>query len=272
MRSHLLRRVGWFLLGLVLFYAPMALLPRLVLAITGNPLLPDVHRLCLRMPFEWALQPWMYPTMFREPIYLFGPLVLPLSALLIGAMFCGWLCPAGVFTELVSRVVPPRFQLQLGGRIDPVPIRLGVLLGMMLSPFLGSYVCCTFCNFTSMQALVSAVFGDFVGLQAWAGFTMLTMFVWLVVLGLFTRGGRGWCNLLCPAGAVMGLAASLGDRLPFSRRVRIDQSRCSGCGECTQACPAWAISKARGVNQQACNLCRDCLFLCPEGAIEHRRR
>jgi ferredoxin-type protein NapH len=266
-RAHLLLRIGFLLLGIALLYAPIALLPRLLGWMTGSALLPDVHRICLRMPFEWLSQPWMWPMLLGDIHWLIAPVVLPLSALLIGPLFCGWLCPAGVFTELLSRVVPDRFKLQLGGRIDPAPIRYGVLVGMFLSPYLGGYICCSFCNFTMMQALVSAAAGDFVGLQAWASFTLLTFIVWLFVLGLFVQGGRGWCNLICPAGAAMGLAYAIGaKRLPLVRRVQIDHDACTSCGSCAAKCPAWAIRGAT-VDPHACNLCRDCLYVCPTGAI-----
>jgi ferredoxin-type protein NapH len=180
--------------------------------------------------------------------------------------------PGGVFVELLSRVVPDRFKLHPGGRIDPTPIRYGVLLGMLSSPFLGGYVCCSFCNFTMMQALVSAAAGDLTGLSAWASFTLLTFVAWFFVLGLFVKGGRGWCNLLCPAGAVQGLAYAIGlRRLPWQRSIRIDAGRCSDCGACALECPAWAIRDHR-VDPHACNLCRDCLFVCPSDAIRLTRR
>ncbi len=267
-RRHLLLRIVFLLVGIALFYAPLALLPRLFGWLTGSPLLPDAHRLCLRMPFEWLSQPWMWGRLVGDAHYLFGVALLPLVALLIGPWFCGWLCPAGVFTELLSRLVPDRFEIHLGGRIDPAPIRYGVLVGMLASPFLGGYVCCSFCNFTMMQALVSAAGGDFTGLAAWASFTFATFVVWFFVLGLFSKGGRGWCNLLCPAGAAMGLAYAIGlRRLPWQRGIRIDPHSCTGCGACARECPAWAIRGHR-VDPHACNLCRDCLHVCPAGAVE----
>jgi len=271
MRAHLLRRVVALLVGIGLFYAPLALLPRLLVLATGSPLIADTHRICLRMPFEWALQPWMYRTMVEQPGYLIAPLLLPVLALVTGPLLCGWLCPAGALTELLGRLVPDRLKLSVGGRLDPTPVRLGVLAGMMLSPWLGGYVCCTFCNFTMMQNLVSAAFGDLTGLVAWSSFGIVTFVVWFFALGLLVEGGRGWCNLLCPAGAVIGLASALGARVGLAPRIRIDHEACVGCGTCTTRCPAWAISTEPEVNPAACNLCRDCLFLCPEGAIRQVR-
>ncbi len=269
-RRHLLFRILFFFLGIVLFYAPFAVLTGLLLHLTGSPLTADAHRVCLRMPFEWALQPWMYPTMIDTPLFLIGPLLLPLVALFLGPLFCGWLCPAGAFTELLGRLVPDRVKISVGGRINPAPIRYGVLLGMLVSPFLGGYICCTFCNFTMMQNVVHALTGHPGALTAWSSFTLLTFVFWLLPLGILLKGGRGFCTFLCPAGAVQGLAHAIGARIGITRRIVIDDSRCRSCGDCQTECPALAIQNGR-VNPHVCNLCRDCLPICKAQAIRYGR-
>ena len=195
-----------------------------------------------------------------------------LSGFVLRRAFCGWLCPAGAFTDLLGRVVPDRFKLSLGGRINPTPIRYGVLIGMFVAPFAEGYVCCTYCNFTMMQNLVSAASGDFVGISAWASFTIVTFVVWFFLLGLFVKGGRGWCNLICPAGAVQGLLHAWGAKFGFTRAIRHSADACSSCGQCVDKCPAWALSSEGEVNLHACNGCRDCLFVCKRGALRYGRK
>jgi hypothetical protein len=57
MRRHWFYPFLVFLLGTVLPYAPFALLTRLILWVSGSPLLPDAHRICMRMPIQWLTQP-----------------------------------------------------------------------------------------------------------------------------------------------------------------------------------------------------------------------
>ena len=269
---HWLKRFGFFLLGIVLLYAPFALLTRLVLAVTGTPLLPDAHRICLRMPIQWLAQPWMYGTMIEQPMYLGAVLVLPVAALFVGPLFCGWMCPAGGLTEHLSRLVPTRFQIDLGGKLNAVPIRYGFTVGMMVAAFVGGNVCCSFCNFAHTQNIISAAFGNSLGISYWSSFLIVSFVLWFVVLGLFTRGGRGWCNFFCPAGALMGLTHKIGRWARVGRSVQIDAARCTNCRKCASSCPAWAIStkdQATRIDSHACNGCMDCTKVCSQQAIAY---
>jgi ferredoxin-type protein NapH len=270
---HWGKRFCFFLLGIALLYAPFALLTRLVLWVTGSPLLPDAHRICLRMPIQWLGQPWMYQTMIEQPAYLGAVVVLPVTALFLSPLFCGWMCPAGGMTEYLSRLVPPRFQIDLAGKFNPMPVRYGFTLGMIITAFVGGNACCSFCNFAHSQNIINAIFGNTLGISYWASFLVVSFVLWFVVLGLFTRGGRGWCNLLCPAGALMGLAHWAGHALGIGRSVQIEASRCRDCKSCVATCPSWAISAQKSgpqINHHVCNGCMDCVKACAQRAIAYR--
>jgi ferredoxin-type protein NapH len=309
LKRNRLLRIGTFFIGLVLFYAPFALFVRLLGAVfpatTVANSVPDVHQVCLRMPITWIVQPWLWPTMIGNPAYLFAILVLPVAAIIAGPLFCGWLCPAGGITEHAGRIVPDRWKYDLHGPVPLAPLRYGFFAGMLLAPFVTSNICCSFCNFTPMQYFVSAGAGDFRGFMYWSSTFMVTMVVWLIPLGLFTKGGRGWCTLLCPAGALSNLASAVTGKLPFAVRVRHHDSACKGCGKCEDICPPRAVtvhkpesggSRVAGavacegagadaagpgdhapvgrrvvVSPHLCNACLDCVKACPSSAMTYGR-
>jgi ferredoxin-type protein NapH len=270
---HWARRFIFFLIGIVLLYAPFALLTRLILWVTNKPHVADAHSICMRMPIQWLGQPWMYGTIFSDPTYMVAVLFLPAIALLLGPLFCGWICPAGQLTEFISRLVPPRFQIDLSGKVNPVPVRYGFAIGMIGVAYIGGNACCSFCNFTHTQNIINAATGRFLGISYLASFAVVSFVLWFFVMGLFTKGGRGWCNFLCPAGALMGLAHYAGVKLKISRLIKIDRAACTNCKACAANCPAWAIStdkeRPSEINYQGCNTCMDCANACPAKAIHY---
>jgi ferredoxin-type protein NapH len=270
-----LARAGFFFVGIALFYAPFAFAFRAFGALfpgtyAANTFV-DVHTACLRMPVGWLVQPWMYGSIGTNALYFVPIVILPLAAAAASPLFCGWLCPAGTFPESLSRLVPDRFKFDLHGRAPIVPLRYGFFAGLLLAPFFTASICCAYCNFTQMQNITSFVTGN-PGPLLFIGTTgVVAMGLWLVVLGLFMKGGRGWCMLLCPAGALMSLAAGVTSHFKRLPRVRHDAGACASCAQCEEVCPVRAIDvSAEGdvkVGQYLCNGCMDCVKACPEGAM-----
>ena len=55
-------------------------------------------------------------------------------------------------------------------------------------------------------------------------------------------------------------------------KIIVDKDKCTGCGECKEACPKgakiWNVEdKAMATNLQFCHLCTICASKCPEQAI-----
>ncbi|MDP2234280.1 MAG: 4Fe-4S binding protein [Actinomycetota bacterium] len=277
--ANRIRRAGGFLVGMLLFYAPFALLIRLVAflapATAPGRTISDVHTACLRMPIGWLSMPWMWPSLSDNPFSWLPLLVLPLVALVAGPLFCGWLCPAGAVPEYLGRLVPDRFKFDFKGRVDIVGLRYGFFIGFLLAPFITASVCCALCNFSHMQSLISAATGDPVALIYISTMGVIGMVLWLIVLGAFTLGGRGWCLFLCPAGTAMALVSALTRRLPFSLRVREDPSACQACGCCSSVCSMRALKVNEGssaaVEHHLCISCLDCVNACPSGALRYGR-
>ena len=191
-----------------------------------------------------------------------------IATLFVGRYWCSHLCPIGGIMELGSRLVPRKLQLDFS-RVPAAPFRYGYLAVYFIAPLIGlGSLCCNYCNFAVVPRLFGAAFSsaDLAYFLRTAGLINLGL---LLVLGFFARGGRAYCNLLCPVGALDALVNRF--RGSLGRRVQVDASQCDGCNLCKNACPTWAIEVdgTAKIDQLSCMPCRICEEKCPQGAISY---
>lgn len=265
--SHEIKRLAGYCLGFLLFYAPFAFFQKTIFfLVTGRWMDLSIHSLCLRIPIEHILDGRFFRT---SPTQLACVMLLILLAIFCGPIFCGKLCPAGAFPEYLSRIVPARFKIEWGKHVDIVPIRYGMMVGFMTIPFFSGILACAYCNYYLFDLFTHYyIFGYSVSLSS---SLLLTMVFYVFIFGLFTKGGRGFCNFLCPVGAFFNFCWFLGRFLPYHTDIKIDQAACVKCGQCQRNCPMDAVIKENGVysiNKHNCILCGTCKANCPQKAIE----
>jgi polyferredoxin len=202
--------------------------------------------------------------------YLGVALVLGIlaSTFFFGRYWCSHICPVGGAGELGGKLIPGKLKLDYSS-IPAAPVRYGYLLVYLLAPLLGvGSLCCSYCNFAAVPRLFGAAFvsADLDYFLRTFGIINLVLFLLLAVLA---RGGRAYCNFLCPVGALDALSSRLGQKA--GKRVRVSAERCTACGSCRDVCPTWAISveSAAKVDQLSCFPCRRCEKVCQEGAIRY---
>lgn len=210
-------------------------------------------------------------------------LLILVTTFFFGRIWCAYLCPMGGLPELASRLTGERWKLEYRW-LPQVPIRYGYFLTfVLLMPMLGVSAC-TLCNFITVPRIFQAASGD------WRGVAFLVTTVGMVnlglvlLLGVFANKGRAYCSFLCPIGAIDALVNRLGSHFRFTRRIRVERNRCTGCNECARKCMCGAITmvdKIAVVDQLSCMSCHECADVCDWGAIDwltvppeikHRRR
>lgn len=265
-RSH--RRTMVLILSVLLFLPPLALLVQS----TGDENFCGTW--CPRMFFIYRqgteLSAWLLGWLRNwAGVLLLGGMVV--STMLLGRIWCSRLCPVGGALELGSRLTPDAVKADFR-KLPAVPIRYGYLAAYLIAPALGiGALTCSYCHFGTVPRLFGAAFveADLAYFLRIGGVLNLAL---VLLLGVFARGGRAYCNLLCPMGAIDAVANRLGGRR--GRRTRVEKSACTGCSHCNQACPNGAIvvSEDDGwarLNPYLCTSCRACEQVCESGAVRY---
>ena len=87
----------------------------------------------------------------------------------------------------------------------------------------------------------------------------------VVLLVLAWRGGRTYCNTICPVGTILSFFAR------FSwMKIRFDEKKCKNCSLCSKNCKAACIDyKTHTVDYSRCVVCGNCIASCKFGALRY---
>jgi polyferredoxin len=265
-KSLWVRRRNWIIiLGILLFLPPLAI----IFQVTQDSNFCGTW--CPRMFFSWRKGTDLGQFLLGFVRSYMGVALVAgvlLSTLFLGRYWCSHLCPVGGSMEAGGRLLPRFLKINFSG-IPAPSFRYGYLLVYLLVPAIGlGSLCCNYCNFATVPRAFGSVFleADMAYFFRTAGLINLGL---VIFLGFLARGGRAYCNLLCPIGALDALSNRFGRK--FGKRVNIDSEKCNGCGSCDKVCPTWAIEvkDTASIDQLSCMPCRLCEESCPVEAISY---
>ena len=219
---------------------------------------------------------------YRRPMDEVLPWILTLVVLMLvaGRLWCGWICPLGLISDLLTwlrnLVGLGEFRLSRGWRQGLVISKYGLLVAALgvaaaasfepladsrlslVDPFCQVCPSRIFAAFFTFDDVCWTVMHDPITIT----FTVLGLLAFaLFFMGLAVR--RLWCRL-CPIGGITALFSRSG----LAMLVK-DSSRCTRCGTCRRVCPLDVervyAGRGRGpVTSPECHLCLKCVEACPE--------
>ncbi len=215
---------------------------------------------------------------------------LLLLTLLFGRLYCSVICPLGVMQDIVSwlagRRMKRRFSYSKGYTVLRVIMLVlfavalvvnvawlaafiepysayGRIVNNLLAPIYlwGNNLLAYFAERADSYAFYSV--------EVWmksAVTLAVAVVTFVVVVILAWRGGRTWCNTVCPVGTLLGAVS----RFSLFKPV-INLDKCNGCKLCSKNCKASCINaEEHKIDYSRCVVCMDCVDTCKRGAITYR--
>ena len=212
---------------------------------------------------------------------------LALLTLVFGRIYCSVICPLGVLQDLLARLRRKKNKYSYSPEVRwlryavlAVFVIAGVVgvgsLFQLLAPYssfgrIATMLLQPLWQLGNNALALIAERADsyaFYGVDVWM--KSLPVFIiallTLVVLAVLAwRGGRTYCNTICPVGTVLSLLAR------FSwMKVRFDADKCRSCSLCSKNCKASCIDyKTHAVDYSRCVACGNCISSCKFGALKY---
>lgn len=240
--------------------------------------------------FGWMAKVQLVPALLAVNAVVV--IVLVLITLLLGRVYCSVVCPLGIFQDVVSRV---------GGKFKKNRFRYSPAISWLRYVVLALFVLAWVAGVSGLGALFGllepySAYGRmasnlFAPLYRWGNnllaywaeridsYMFYSVDVWMkgaltfgvalltfvVLCVLAWRGGRTYCNTICPVGTVLGFIS----RFSWFKPV-IDTSKCVNCNLCERNCKSSCIHiKAHEIDYSRCVACMNCVDKCPKGAIRY---
>ena len=233
---------------------------------------------------------WMAKIQFLPAVMALNVVVLVALialTLVFGRIYCSVICPLGVFQDLLARLRRKKNKYSYSKEVKwlryPM-LAVFVLAGLagigslfqLLAPYsaYGRIATMIFQPIWKLGNNLLAMMAE--RMDSYAFYTIDTWMrslpvliiadVTLVVLVVLAwRGGRTYCNTICPVGTILSFFAR------FSwLKIRFDEEKCKNCSLCSKNCKAACIDfKTHTVDYSRCVACGNCIDSCKFDALKY---
>jgi ferredoxin-type protein NapH len=190
--------------------------------------------------------------------------LLFLSSLLLGRLWCAWLCPAAGIQEACF---PINAKSARGGKFDWIKWGIWIPWVSIIAVAAisgGGYHTVNFFHLTDSGISVDQPSG---------------YIVYYVVVGTFlilslTAGRRGGCHYICWMAPFMIIGRTARNLVKWPAfRLEVDRDKCIDCMSCTKNCPMSLdvnqMVQREDMENGECILCASCIDVCPESVITY---
>ena len=205
--------------------------------------------------------------------------------LLFGRIYCSVICPLGVMQDVIAWFRKKKNKYSYSEEKGILRAVILTITGFLLATNL-AWVVGLIAPYSTYGRIVGTVFSPLYKLannglamiaEHYDSYAFYQVDVWLkslpaliaalaawIIIGILAwRGGRTWCNTICPVGTFLGILSK------YSRlKMVINAEACKNCRKCERNCKSACIDlKNHTIDYSRCVVCGDCLEECKFGAL-----
>ena len=233
---------------------------------------------------------WMAKIQFLPAVMALNVVVvvaLIALTLIFGRIYCSVICPLGVFQDILARLRRKKNKYSYSKEVRwlryPVLV-IFVLAGVagvgslfqLLAPYssYGRIATMIFQPIWKLGNNLLAMLAErmdsyaFYSIDTWMRslpVLIIAVLTLVVLVVLAWRGGRTYCNTICPVGTILSFFAR------FSwLKIHFDEDKCKNCSLCSKNCKAACIDfKSHSVDYSRCVVCGNCIESCKFDALKY---
>ena len=233
---------------------------------------------------------WLAKIQFLPAVMALNVLVvvvLVALTLLFGRIYCSIICPLGVFQDILARLHRKKNKYGYSKEVRWLRYPVLVIFVIAVAAGVGS-IFQLLAPYSSYGRIATMIFQPiwklgnnllatiaervdsyaFYATDVWMKslpVLIIALVTLVVLIVLAWRGGRTYCNTICPVGTILSFFA----RFSFLK-IRFDEDKCKNCSLCSKNCKAACIDfKTHTVDYSRCVVCGNCIDSCKFGALKY---
>jgi ferredoxin len=211
--------------------------------------------------------------------------VLIACTLLFGRIYCSFICPMGVFQDIINRFskLVHRKKKYSYRKNNPI-LRWSIVVIVLILYLLGFTIILGIVDpysaygrmathlfkpiYLLCNNVLASIFNNFgnytfyrVEIAMLSLFSLIISVLTLLIIGVLAwTKGRLYCNTICPVGTILGFIS----KYSFFK-IRIKADECVSCGICSKKCKALCIdTQTKTIDYTRCVNCFNCMDSCSQ--------
>jgi polyferredoxin len=192
-------------------------------------------------------------------------ILLFISSLFLGRLWCGWLCPAGGLQEIYFHINNKRANM---GWLNWLKYLIFIVI--IFIPLVSAIR--SVGGLTTIDLFYYT--GQGISIAKQGSYSIYLAQITFITIFAILGGKRGFCHYFCPIAVIMIVGRKIRNLILWpALHLSSDTDLCTDCKKCSKNCPMGLdvniMVRQGSVENTECILCGCCVDVCPKQAIHY---